>query len=182
MADVRARKVELDRRQARLTGQHLGHRHELVLVLAGDIGDHRRADRAKIGHVVLAKMSDSIVIQPDRVEQARSGLDGARSRIAGARLERDGLGDHAPQPLEADHPLHLTDVPERPRCDQHRILETQPSQRYLEVNHSRAPGSFQIVTSLGNSSSVLRGSPSIDFRYSDFAPTPQVLTKPEDFG
>ncbi len=48
MADVRAGDVQLDRRQARLGAQHLGHRDELIFVLAGDVRDHRRAHRAEV--------------------------------------------------------------------------------------------------------------------------------------
>ena len=82
-------------------------------------------DRAEIRQVVLAKVGDAVVIQADRVEQARGRLDRARGRIARAGVERHRLGDHAAQPLEADKPLHLADVAERPRRDQHRVLEHQ---------------------------------------------------------
>ena len=78
MADVRAGDVQLDRRQARLRAQHLGHRDELVFVLAGDVGDHRRAHRAEIRQMMLDEMRDAVVVQADRVEQARGGLDRAQ--------------------------------------------------------------------------------------------------------
>ena len=45
--------------------------------------------------------------------------------IAGAGLERHRLGNHAAQPLEPNEALHLADVTEGSRRDQHRILQTQ---------------------------------------------------------
>ena len=128
MADVRAGDVQLDRRQARLDAEHLGHRHELVLVLAGDVGDHRRAHRAEIRQVMLDEMRDAVVIQPDRVEEARGGLDRPWGRVARSRAERHRLGDHPAQPLEPDERRHLADVAERPRRHQHRVRQRQPPQ------------------------------------------------------
>ena len=92
VADVRAGDVQLDRRQARLDAEHLGHRHELVLVLAGDVGDHRRAHRAQVRQVVLDEVLDAVVVQADRVEQARRGLDRPRGRVARAGRNVTVLG------------------------------------------------------------------------------------------
>ena len=79
VAHVRARDVQLDRRQPRLLAEHRGHRDELVLVLARDVGDHRRADGPEVGQVVATEVVDPVVVEADRVEQAGGGLDRPRA-------------------------------------------------------------------------------------------------------
>ena len=71
------------------------------------------------------KVGDAVVVQADRVEQARGGLDRPRGRVPRAGPERHRLGDHPAQPLQADEAGHLADVAERPRRHQHRVLELQ---------------------------------------------------------
>ena len=59
--------------------------------------------------------------------------------IASPGVKRHGLGDHASQPLEPYEALHLADVAERARCDQHGVFEIQPAQSYVEIDHRFAP-------------------------------------------
>ena len=101
VADVRARDVQLDRVEAGVAADELRHRDELVLVLARDVGDHGGPDRAEVGEVVGPEVVDAVVVEADRVEQARGRLDGARGRVARPRPCRHRLGDHAAEPLQA---------------------------------------------------------------------------------
>ena len=104
---------------------------ELVLVLARDVGDHRRADGAEVRQVVRPEVLDAVVVEADRVQEPRGGLDGARGRIARPRPEGHGLGDHPPEPLQPHEPGHLADVAERARGDQDRVLQIETTEPHL---------------------------------------------------
>ncbi len=138
VADVRARDVQLDRREARLRAQHLGHGDELVLVFPGDVGDHRRAHRAQVRKMVGDEVLDAVVIQADRVEQSRGRLGGTRGWVSRTRLEGHRLRDHATQPLDTNERVPSRGRNRSSRCDQHRVLERDTPQRQLQVDHARA--------------------------------------------
>ena len=86
--DVGARQVQLDARPARPSRQLRGHRDELVLGLAGDVDDDGGRQRTQVRQVMVEEVVDAVVVQADGVEHAARRLDGARRRVAGARLAR----------------------------------------------------------------------------------------------
>ena len=126
-----------------VVADHLGHRDELVLVLAGDVGDDRRADRPEVGQVVAAEVVDAVVVEADGVEHARR--PSRRSAASGSRRGggRHGLRDHAAEPFQADEPGHLADIAERPRGHQHRVPQSEPSQFHAQIDH--VPASLAAV-------------------------------------
>src|SRR5262249_42590199 len=133
--DVRTRQVQLQRRQARLAGQHGGHVDELVLVLAGDVGDDGGRQRAQVGQVGGGEGVDAVVVEADGVEHAGRRLDGARRRVADARLARHRLGHDAAEAGEVDRAGHLARVAERARRHQDRVAQGQATEADGQVDH-----------------------------------------------
>ena len=78
---------------------------------------------------------DAVVIEADGVEHAAGGLDGARRRIAGARLPRYRLGNDPAELGEIDHARHLARVAERAARDEDGILQAEAAEGDGEINH-----------------------------------------------
>ena len=64
---------------------------------------------------------DAVVVQPDGIEHAAGGFDGARRRIARPGLLGDRLGQNPAQPGDVDQSGHFPGVAERARGDHDRI-------------------------------------------------------------
>jgi hypothetical protein len=84
---------------------------------------------------------DAVVVEADGVKHAGRRFDGARRRVADARLARHGLGDDAAQAGEIDGAGHLAGVAEGARGNEDRVLQMQAAERDGEVGHVRDYGS-----------------------------------------
>ena len=118
---VRARDVQLDRRDAGQAVEPARHPHELVVRAAGDADDDRHAEAAKVRQVMRDEGLDAVVIEADRVEHAGRRFDRSPRRVAGARLLRDRLRQDAAQAAKIDQALpsrgRSRTCPRRPGSD-----------------------------------------------------------------
>lgn len=87
-----------------------------------------RVEPQQVRQVLLEEGLEAVVVQADRVEHARGGLDRTGRRISDAGQGGDGLGDHTPEAGEVDIRLHLARIAERPRCHEDRIAEFEAVQ------------------------------------------------------
>ena len=91
--DVRARDVELDRRDLVALGEGGDEAGDVLARGAHDVDDQRHGQLGELRQVLLEVAVEALVGQPDRVDHAAGQLPQPRRRVALARLERDGLGD-----------------------------------------------------------------------------------------
>ncbi len=85
--------------------------------------------------MMMDEMFDAVVVEADGVEHSRRRLDGARRRVADARLARDGFGDDAAQPREIDEAGHLPCVAERARGHEDGIAQAKAAEGDGKVGH-----------------------------------------------
>jgi len=79
------------------------------------------------------EMIDAVVIEADGVEHPRRRLDGARRRVALARLMRDGLRYDAAELSEIDRAGHFLGVSKSAGRHQDRVLHVQAAKCDTEV-------------------------------------------------
>ena len=133
-ADCSAQMVQLQSRQSFRRCHHRGHLDEVVLRLAGDVGEDGGRQGAQVGNVMKQEMLDAVVVEADGVEHAGRGLDRSRRPVAGPRLARHGLGDDAAELGEVNDAGHLPRVAERARGDQDRVAEVEAAQSDGQVH------------------------------------------------
>src|SRR5262245_29697615 len=85
--------------------------------------------------MMVQEVLDAVVIQSDGVEHARSSLDGARRRVAGARMARDRLGNDAAEPSEVHDAGHFPRIAKRARGDEDWVLQLQAAEGDGEIDH-----------------------------------------------
>src|SRR5262245_55794359 len=83
---------------------------------------------------MFKEVIDSVVIEPDGVQQAGRRLNGPRRGVAGTRTAGHCFWNDAAELRDRHEPGHLPDVAERAGCDQDGILQLQSSQPYTQVD------------------------------------------------
>ena len=139
---VRAARVQLERSDPPLAVEpltHLGVALELGLEDARDDG-HRRRQRRQL---LAQERLDPDVLEADRVQHAGRRFRDPRRHVAGARLERERLGDDAAQLGEVDERRELGAVAAGAAREQHRVAQRNSRQLGREVDgglaHEAAP-------------------------------------------
>ena len=141
--DVRARDVQLERRDVREVVEPGRHFDEFRRRLAGDVDDDRRSELQQLRKMFGDKGFQTVVVEADGIQEARRGFDGARRRVADAGPRGDRLGDDAAQAAEVGVSLHLASVAECAGGHQDGIGQSQTVQGDAQLGHDGNPARDQ---------------------------------------
>ena len=136
VADVRTGDVELEGGDPRHPLEAVGHLDELALVGPRDAHDHRSGTAEEEGELMAEEGIDAVVVEADRVEKPRGGLDRPPGDVAGPGERRDRLRDNPPEPGQIDKIDHLFGIPEGPRRHEDRIREAETTELDRQVDRS----------------------------------------------
>ena len=80
---------------------------------------------------------DAVVIQANRVQQARSGFDRSPRAVASTRLAGDGFRENGAQARQIDQTLHLTGVAERAGGNEDGRRDLERSELHPQITAGR---------------------------------------------